>query len=263
MLNARDRLTSNTSGTIDTTAIDAYTQGVEMTRQRQYDAGLVKVWSGNPGHVLLNNRFGMDKNYFPDPGFAEMDLFNPVSYLRAQAEVNEFFLQRLTYPIITGDNDQLDNVNYHGVIEPLAIREQVSFFSIETPQPFHSVHGSLAGGNINQTNTSDRVLTVDYFDPMKQIVGYLDMVDMFGSTPLNGFFQHRFSTIAPFIDQRLVRNTLASAAESSSELSAMSLMTGSTDNYVRYNQRSARCGWDYDSTTTIGTDSLAFGGMTH
>ena len=43
----------------------------------------------------------------------------------------------------------------------------------------------------------------------------------------------------------------------------MSMMTGSTDNYIRYDEVSATCGWYYDNNMSVGTDSLAFGGMTY
>jgi len=68
---------------------------------------------------------------------------------------------------------------------------------------------------------------------------------------------------APFADVRYVRNVPAPATESTSMLNVMSLMTGSTDNYVSYDEVSATCGWYYDNNTSVGTDSLAFGGMTY
>lgn len=51
----------NTSS-IDTSQIDAYRQGVEITLFKHFDAGTVKIHAGEPGHVLRRNHFGMNKN---------------------------------------------------------------------------------------------------------------------------------------------------------------------------------------------------------
>lgn len=261
--NAKTSVTSSLSGSMDTSPIDAYTQGVEITRQKQYDAGMAKIWSGEPGHLLHVGRYGMDKNFFANPGFADLDLFDPLVYLRAQEAESPLWWNIFTFPIVTGDNDQLENFNFNGIIEPLTIRPIVSFFSIEAPFESHTVRGSLVGGNIDQINGSDRILTVDYFEPQQEIVGYLDMVDMIEGHPLNGYFRFEFTPILPFKDERLVRNEPRDVSDLSDMVAVMSHMTGSSDNYVRHNQRSATCGWYYDNSTGVGTDSLVFGGMTY
>jgi hypothetical protein len=108
------------------------------------------------------------------------------------------------------------------------------------------------------------VLTVDEFAPKKGVSPYLDQVDApVGAIPTNAFFAPESSTLLPFTDARLVRNSLSPSAEDPELDEALSLLTGSTANYVSYKQRSATCGWDYDSTTDVGTDSIAFGGRTY
>lgn len=258
----RTSITSSMIGGHDTTAVDPYVQGVEMTRQRQYDAGLVKIWSGEQGHLVRPNGFGMDRSLFPGLAFADLDLFNPVTFIQAQALESPLWDNIFTFPIVTGDNDQLENFNFNGVIEPLTIRSVVSFFSIEAPLESHAVRANLVSGNDNQNNGTDRVLTVDYFQPNQQIVGYLDMVDIIEGHPLNGFFRFEFTSLEPFVDQRLVRNIPAISSEQDDFVEALAHMTGSTDNYVKYNQKSAACGYYYDNNGSAGTDSLAFGGMT-
>lgn len=255
--------TSSLSGSMDTTKIDPFTQGVEITQQKRYDAGLAKIWSGEPGHQLLKNSYGMDKNFFPSSRFVDLDLFNPVRYVEAQEVASPLFSNIITFPIIISDNDQLENYYVNGIIEPLTIRAKVAFFSIEAPFESHSVRGTLMGGNTNQNNGSDQVLTVDYFEPTKEIIGYFDMVDVFEGHPLNVFFQYEFTSIPPFKDERLIRNEPAVNSEPADIIEVMSHMTGSTDNYIRYNQRSATCGWYYDNNVSVGTDSLAFGGMVY
>ena len=278
-----------------------FLQGVELTKQTQYDAGLVKIWSGDPQHVLKPCVFGQDKNYFPNPGFADLDLFDPVRYLELQEAGSPLWQNIITYPIVTGDNDQAENFNFNGIIEPFPIREVISFFSINVPYEAHTIRAGFAGGNDNIINGSDQVLTVDYFAPSQQIVGFLDMVDIINETttlsgswssgswsggiphsgsyvglgifsasfvesgtPLNGYFRFEFTSILPFSDTRYVRNAVPNDDDEQPDMiAALSLMTGSTDNYVRFDEVSAACGWYYDNNAQIGTDSLAFGGMTY
>jgi len=302
--NIKSRTTGSLSGAMDTRAVDPYVQGVEITRQSQYDAGIAKIWSGEPGHQLRTNRFGMDKNFFPDPGYTELDLFDPVRYLRAQENLSPLWWNILTFPIITGDNDQAENYYFNGIIEPLTIRAVVAHFSTEAPYESHSVKGLFGNGNGNQLNGTDSVVSVYSFEPGREHVGYLDMVDILNSNtvqsgtfasgswsggvplsgtyvgegdftpvfvptgrPLNGFFRFEFTSILPFVDERLIRNTAdksqVSGHQSPEMLAALSLMTGSTDNYVRHTQRSAPCGWYYDDNGGVGTDSLTFGGQTY
>jgi len=241
----------------------AHVQGVEMTKQAQYDAGFVKIWSGEPQHRLSPCVFGQDRNFANEPTYAESDLFDPVRYLEAQDATSPLHASIFTFPIVTGDNDQLENYNSNGIIEPLPIRPVVAFFSIDVPFESRTVRATLMAGNTNQVGGTDCVLTVDYYEPSQQVVGYLDMVDIIEGHPLNGFFRHEFTSVLPFADRRLVRNVAADSTVSDDMANALSLMTGSTDNYVGPDQRSATCGWYYDNNASPGTDSLAFGGMTY
>jgi hypothetical protein len=165
-------------GGIDTSAIDGYRQGVELTQQKHFDAGLVKIHAGEPGHILRKNSFGMGKNYKADAIFEELDYFNPVNFILAQELAEPLLLNILTFPIITGDNDQIENFIFDGIIEPLPIREVSSFFSTEVPFQARTTRGTFMGGNSDQTWSSDQVLTVDYFEPEKHQIEFVDMVDM-------------------------------------------------------------------------------------
>lgn len=250
------------SSSIDTSAFDAYRQGVEITQLKYFDAGIVKISAGEPGHVLRKNRFGMDKNFRPEPTFEELDYFNPVFFLKAQALADPLLLNIITFPIITGDNDQIENYYFDGIIEPFPIREVASFFSIEVPFVARTIRGTLMGGNSDQTWASDRVVTVDYYEPEKQQIEYLDLVDIIDGHPLNGFFRFDKSKTRPFDDARYPRNTTLSTNYTGSMNAALSLMTGSTDNYISFKQKSATSGFVF-ANTPLGTDSLAFGGMTY
>lgn len=256
--NDKTLITTSTSGSMDTSAIDAYTQGVELTRQSRHDAGMAKIWSGEAGHVLLQNRFGMDKGVFPDRAYSDMDGFNAGTFIRSQRYADALWGDVLSFPIVIGDNDQSENFNLNGVIEPLSIRRPASFTSTDCPIEAHDIRATQGAGNVDAHGGSDQVLTVDYVEPHRAINGFIDMSDRNGS-----FFDDTLSTREPFADVRLVRNDVPPGEETTDMVRALSPMSGSTDNYVKHNQRSATCGWVYDGTAGVGTDSLAFGGMTY
>jgi hypothetical protein len=46
-------------------------------------------------------------------------------------------------------------------------------------------------------------------------------------------------------------------------LQALRLLNPASDNFIEKNKRSYTAGWDFDSNSSIGTDSIAFGGMTY
>lgn len=266
-----------------------YVQGVEITRQRQYDEGLVKIWSGEPGHLLAPGVFGQREVEYLNAPFIDIDTVDQSTFLNGQDVIfnTSPYYNVITAPVIN-DSNQLANIVpiLNGIIEPLAVRNLQQFFSnaavasdIAVPINVHTVRAGLTSGNDSIVYGSDRSLTVDYYDPtIPGTTPFIDAVGVFtdgaftsGSSfvpngvPLNGYkLQYDLTPMAPFTDARLVRNTIDPNDDDDQQLTAaLALMTGSTANYVSYDQRSATCGWDYDSTLPIGTDSLAFGGMTY
>ena len=195
----------NTSS-IDTSAIDAYRQGVELTHIKHFDAGTVKIHAGEPGHELRRNRFGMDKNFRNGIAFEEIDYFNPATFLKSQDLLSPLLYNIITFPIITSDNDQIENYIFDGVIEPLTIRARASFFSIDVPFEAHEVKGALMDGNTDQTWAADQQQTIYDNITSRNNIPYLDMVDVMGGTPLNGYFMFSKSTLKPFVDSRYPRN---------------------------------------------------------
>jgi hypothetical protein len=229
----------NTSS-IDTSAIDAYRQGVELTQQKHFDKGVVKIHAGEPGHVIRQNHFGMNKNTRPEPAFEELNVFNPVTFIRTQQPIEP---QRL----------DLD-----GVIEPFSIREVALFLNVDVPFAARSVKAIMMAGNVDPFLGTDQILTVDEFSE-RLGQGFLDLGKMFSTEE---FFSRTRSPLSPFLDRRLPGNFTPSAAQGTSIRIALSQMNGSTENYINENERSATSGWQYDNTS-VGTDSLNFGGMMH
>ena len=249
----------NTGG-LDTSAIDGYRQGVELTQQKHYDAGTVKIYAGYPGHTLPQSRYGEGSNLKTiDNTYQDKDYFDPQVFLEAQYNEYVDLGNVLTFPIITGDNDQADNYVFDGIIEPFQIREVVSFFSIEMPRPSHTVRGTIMGGNEDSLGGADAVVSISR-KSMNEQVPYIDSIDMFGSASLPGFFNQESSILEPFDDIRLPGNVVPSASYGNDMIAALSMMSGSTDNYVSSNQQGHATGWQY-TNTPIGVDSIAFGGQ--
>lgn len=242
------------TGSMDTSAIDAFRQGVEITRSRHFDAGTsLKIHAGEPGGVVRKNSYGYDRNFRKDNFYSDIDYFDPVDYLTST--------RVFSYPIITGDNDETENYNFNGVIEPLTIRALVSFFSIDVPFEAHDVKANLEDGNSTIIRSNDRIKTVRERNE-NRIVPWLDMIDMVGEVkkiPTMGYFNDDRTFIAPFNDQKY-KLELSSNLEGTMLLAAK-LLNGSTDNYVADGYISATAGWTYDDVTVRGTDSIAFGGF--
>jgi hypothetical protein len=236
----------------NTSAIDGWRQGVELTRQKYYDAGTAKIWSGEPGHALYTGEFGSNDIIRKTTTFADIGKFRTISLVLDSADT--------VFPILIGDNTSPEGAGSDGAIEPLTIRSVVSFYSTFAPFEPHAMRAAFMGGNEDQTKASDRVLSIDEFRPTCGNIPYLDMVDMFeGRIPMNGFFSSDTTKMSPFVDSRYP----LSSSRDSDMLNALSALGGSTDNYVTSIEVSSTNGWTYDNVAGVGADSVAFGGMTY
>lgn len=222
-----------------------YLQGVEITKQSQYAAGLFKIWSGDPQHRLRQTVFGQER-VFSRPRFVESDRFSALVLVRDRANS------------LTSDNDgPIESYSYNGIIEPLTIRRNVALSTLANLEP-RSVKATMMGGTADSTGASCDVLSVDVAARPLAVSGFVD------GTMKRSTFRSPVTRLAPFADARLVRSVPAVGSEPADMVAALSAMTGSaSDGYVRHDQRSAPCGWYYDNNARSGTDSLTFGGMTH
>jgi len=244
------------TGSIETTDIDQYRQGVEITNIKHFFAGInPKIHAGEPGHVLRKNFYGADKNYFKENYYEDLDYFNPIEYI--------YNSQAATYPIITHDTDETENYNLNGVIEPFTIRSIASFYSIYYPFEAHSVKGMMMDGNHEiSTMSTSMIVTVHEKNTKQKFPGWFDMIDLIGTVkkiPTIPFFNDKKANLDPFNDSK--NKVELSSKLPNDMLDAVLKLIGSTENYVRDYEISAPSGWTYDDVTIKGTDSLAFGGM--
>lgn len=291
------------SSSINTSEIDAFRHGVEITLNKHAHAGMFKISAGTPGHIVKPVCYGAnpDLDINKSNSFKEIDPFNPVSYLNLSSSIDR-------EKMISSEEETLDlRSSYNGIIEPLSIRAVEGFLSTELPFQMHSVKGEFSEGNFDKlNNANDRVLTIDYVPKKLVAINYSrgfvegniayenkspfydrlsDVSTSPGSgsmasslkkqLPQNGSVKYFVvdlsgsnifpNTIFPFDDSKVYLKSLGITAETYGEdmIDIFNTMTGSTDNYVPPGKKSATTGFVYDGLGYSGVDSLAFGGLTY
>lgn len=270
------------SSSINTSGFDAYRQGVEITLEK-HSVGSFKITAGTPGHIIKPVCYGInDLDIISTGSFVEMDYFKPINYVRLQESIKA--------PIVVSDNNQAENYILNGIIEPLTIRSVISFFSIEFPYESHAFRADMMAGNQEHfKRSSDRILTIDYTPkklvPLKTLTSgtvsrrafvnnelFLDAFEVIhsGSSIARqsmGFLDDQHNYIDSFVDgatyDYLKNLGITVATHGEDMVKVFQIMTGSTDNYVPPGKKSATCGFVYDNIGYVGTDSIAFGGMTY
>lgn len=299
----RRNVASVNSSSIDTSTIDAFRQGVEIT-QEKHTLGIFKISAGTPGHIVKPTSYGVnDLDIISTGSYVEIDYFDPVDYIKLQ-EPGTTLKKVVTFPIITSDNDQQENYILNGIIEPLTIRPVISFYSIEFPFESHAVRGEFSAGNSDSRKFSnDRVLTIDDL-PTKLVEEKIVIVETSSSSSLTSSFEGNRSFInrAWFLDsyESLLTGSatgsnagvpmlgtgyvnpdlnvidpfeekdeyfksigITEATHGADMVKVFQTMTGSYENYVPSGKKSATAGFVYDNIGYAGTDSIAFGGMTY
>jgi hypothetical protein len=195
--------------------------------------------------------------------FEEMDRFDPVKYVEAQYAAYSTGAS-LTWRTVLDDTDSLETTLLDGILEPFSIRLLPSFWSHSTPNEVRKIRGALMEGNEDAATASDLIETVYIHDINVSQVPFVDRVLLVdGNIVMNGNFRNDRSDQQAFVDAQYIGNISSSYNRGATMTSALGLMSGSTENYISHKERSAACGWEYDSNGAIGTDSLAFGGMTY
>lgn len=246
-------------------SLDSYKNGVEITQDKHWTAGIVKITAGTPGHLHDPMRFGdSGVAILSNDQYVEIDVFDPVAYVDSGGDPSRF-----TYPIITNDANQADNAVMDGIIEPFAIRPIIGGFSIDFPHEAHSVWGGFGSGNEDMRRASDSVVSVDRFEPTRtNAAPFLDATfemtidSVVVGSPM-GYFITDENALLPFEDSipaRNVFNTSAYEPDMSAVLLVLSSSRVGGETYVSDRQRSATCGFVYDGAYA-GTDSIAYGGL--
>jgi hypothetical protein len=265
--------------TFASSSTDVYKNGVEITQNKHWTAGLAKISAGTPGHLYEKSHYGMneldhlkEKIQEEDPvyvnAYFEIDVFNPVDYLNGEYK----------YPIVISDSNQLENFNLNGIIEPFPIRPVISNFSINFPFEPHSTKGHFGNGNINWRGATDSVDSVFVYEPWKinSSSYFLDASDIrkistgtenSGSVPVgppDGFFNIDENYVSPFKDAVDPRNEPIRSNYDADLYTVVLRMTGSSikdESYIARKEKSATNGFDCEYSDQ-GVDSLVYRNLT-
>ena len=222
----------SSTGSINTFYLDPYRQGVELTRPNHFQQGFVKIWSGEADHELLINDFGQDEDeiFVDTTAYTDIDKFNAVVYLSSQNE----YQQNLTYPIVIDSSTPLNLLNMNGIIEPLEIRREITFTSIDTPFTLKTINANLEDGNYNKYSNADIIVDkVIFAEKTNGSMYYEDNIDSIGGQPANiGYFPTVTTNILPFNDSSLKSGIQVSNNMQLDLKNVLTQMSPSSDNYL-------------------------------
>lgn len=142
------RVANQFTGAIDTSAIDKFRQGVEIDSLKHWDAGLVKIHSGEPGHVSLRSSYGFSDIWPNDETFIDHYDISPEKYISASL-VQTLHNSRQLHVSLPGhsyDSLTLDKFLFDGAISPLNARDRKGFLNT-SQQYINGVRGTLMDGN--------------------------------------------------------------------------------------------------------------------
>lgn len=235
---------STTSGSINTDALDPYRQGVELTRDKFYQMGPVKIHSGETNHLVRQNNVGEPtETLFPNQtNFLEIDIFDLLTYMQrdvSQSVLSTFIAFRASRTVEWSVMD--------GIIEPLSIRPMVTFTSLYSPIEPHQVRGNVEGGNYSIIIHSDRVLQVQRFNELH--LGsdpHIDSVDVTNGAPVDIPYVPAYDrSVKPFDDSQIKSGLIVTSSMPSDIRNYLLQMDPDSDNYVPDGYISSTTGWDY------------------
>ena len=265
---------------MDTSAFDAFRQGVSVTTDKyKNDSILYKLSSNNqrnigrPDHYVEQREYGQPINYEGNVPFADIEGRHSPYDLTTHTILSTETVQ---YPVVY-DNNILEPIRNNGILEPLAIRETILNNSADSPWQAHRVSGEISGANSNpefgtifvsndikRTEDQQKLENVminddGYFDASEQ--AFDPVFDTATSTTITfnvpGFSSDVPQTEVLFDDTiDLTTNSLITETEALTGI-LMALPDSSRSNYLI---KSAHSGFTYDNNPE-GTDSLAFGGL--
>ena len=243
-----------------------YRNGIEITQEKEWIAGLVKISAGTPGHLYEKTLYGCpDTSIVSEDTYYEIEIFDPVKFVETGGDPDLF-----AYPIITADYNQVENYILNGIIEPFPIRPVISNFSINFPFEPRSVKGNFGNGNINTKFSTDNVVSSDYFTPgVQNAVPYLDAVGVIGLEsdtggvvigPSFGYFNIDDNRLLPYEDVVYPRGELISSSYDSGMKDVINMMDPLGTTYIDRKSISFSCGFIFNNAPK-GTDSIAYGGL--
>lgn len=164
----KDRRRSTTNSSTNTSTVDAFRQGVELTKSSYFTLGIAKIHDGyndqSGQHGVTQFVYGQERPILRDHNsYLDTSKFNPLSVFQIGSG--------------TFDNNllQLEDVaSADGTIEPLDIRKVVNLLT-HPKDVSHKVWAALDEGNVNDRASSEVFITSAVFNDVH--VGTFPFVD--------------------------------------------------------------------------------------
>jgi hypothetical protein len=246
---------------INTTDIDKYRQGVEITRNIHANKNVYRIYSGESNHKTYPNAFGQVLNFRTTATvkYIENVPLTPVEWLSFTGE--KLFKEQLVESTISENQNERFMLN--GVIEPLAIRYKITRMSIDIPFESHDVRASLMNGNQNIFFGSSQILSVERFEPGGKSYPFLDLyIDDLPQKDAKKYYEYSAVAVSPFVDRQKTFE-IEQQVTGDDMKEALADMNKSGAGYVQFNEISARTGYVFSTKNNVGVDSIAFGDLTH
>lgn len=226
----------NLTSSIDTSTFDAYRQGVEITTDRHYSLGTVKIYSGEPFHAIMRGNIGQDRSENRTAFFAEPENSTDL------VDDGELFM--------------------NAVLEPFSLRTVGTSFGKRNDR--NRFRGTLQSGN-ERDDSSDQV-SVSYFvnQNYSDFVAYNDSFKITFMSSSSGISSFGIDSFVDDLNNVVPFKSFEDATEAKIENVAD---PASLQTYVAYHvsasmqEKNASTGFAFDSK--FGLDSIAFGGMTY
>jgi hypothetical protein len=236
-------ITPTHSSSIETRATDPYRQGVELTMERHFHEGPVKIHAGEPGHQLRPNNVGeQPETLFPNARFfQEIDVFDPVLYLSGNIRS-----EILSGEVALRASTTTDGLSFDGTIEPFTIRSIVTFRSGVFAEEPHAFRGNVESANFNTFVHADRIVSVQRFNEVTYgLHPYDDKVNSVNELPVNELHVPIDTRlIRPFDDAQLKSGQYVTGSMPSEMQDYLKQMNPDTENYVPFGNVKSVTGFD-------------------
>lgn len=245
------------SSSIDTSAIDRFRQGVELTLMKHFDMGLYHITSGEPGHKCFICEYGQDLN-------ADFRMYYSDEENNPKSEVIINLTQQMksainlhTFPeYIPDPQTPTISAQFNGIIE-LYMQRKVGSTD--------KVIGVLEDGNPDAYGSSEFILNSYPYNPHNHKEPFLDVIQV-----NNGIATYDVEQYENFVNRGKVETYIDVCNEKlismipyinveNDVLNVLCTLKYGDENSVPIGEKMAATGFMYDNAP-FG-DSIAFGGI--
>lgn len=251
---------SSLSSSLDTREIDAFRQGVEITTWKHWAQGTVKIHAGEVGHQAAPENYGLRDLSLRGLPLTDRDRADPVLFISASSGI----AHQTSYLIPAWPPIQLDRTRataflLDGVLDPTDVRDINLCYGGDVPHDGRGVAGSVGSGNTDADGRTSQ-LTV-FIEPVNSgsSIPFTDDPTAYGLRWPNVRRRAQVSVLSPFTDRRLYVGE--EDAPSDPEIASVVNVASGSGDFIPPGCRASTMGWVYDDG--VGTDSIAFGGLTY